>query len=64
MSIGASIVKDKNLKYVDEEVRRLMREFGDLIFDEADQGVVDSKWAEYSNMKQLQREGVRHVPLF
>jgi len=55
---------DKNLKYVDEEVRRLMREFGDLIFDEADQGVVDSKWAEYSNMKQLQREGVRHVPLF
>lgn len=64
MSIGASIVKDKNLKYVDEEVRRLMREFGDLIFDEADQGVVDAKWAEYSNMKQLQREGVRHVPLF
>lgn len=64
MSIGASIVKDKNLKYVDEEVRRLMREFGDLIFDEADQGVVDSKWTEYSNMKQLQREGVRHVPLF
>jgi len=64
MNIGASIMKDKNLKYVDEEVRRLMREFGDLIFDEADQGVVDSKWAEYSNMKQLQREGVRHVPLF
>jgi hypothetical protein len=57
-------VKDKNLKYVDEEVRRLMREFGDLIFDEADQGIVDSKWAEYSSMKQLQREGVRHVPLF
>lgn len=64
MSIGASIVKDKNLKYVDEEVRRLMREFGDLIFDQADQGVVDSKWAEYSKMKQLQRDGVRHVPLF
>lgn len=64
MNTGASIMKDKNLKYVDEEVRRLMREFGDLIFDEADQGVVDSKWAEYSNMKQLQREGVRHVPLF
>lgn len=64
MNTGASIMKDKNLKYVDEEVRRLMREFGDLIFDEADQGVVDSKWAEYSSMKQLQREGVRHVPLF
>lgn len=57
-------MKDKNLKYVDDEVRRLMREFGDLIFDEADQGVVDSKWVEYSSMKQLQREGVRHVPLF
>lgn len=64
MNTGASIMKDKNLKYVDEEVRRLMREFGDLIFDEADQGVVDSKWVEYSSMKQLQREGVRHVPLF
>ena len=46
MNTGASIMKDKNLKYVDEEVRRLMREFGDLIFDQADQGVVDSKWAE------------------
>lgn len=57
-------MKDKNLKYVDDEVRRLMREFGDLIFDQADQGVVDSKWAEYSKMKQLQREGVRHVPFF
>ena len=57
-------MKDKNLKYVDDEVRRLMREFGDLIFDEADQGVVDSKWVEYSSMKQLQREGARHVPLF
>tara|TARA_B100002019_G_scaffold175180_1_gene151383 strand:+ start:110 stop:283 length:174 start_codon:yes stop_codon:yes gene_type:complete len=57
-------MRDKNLKYVDEEVRRLMREFGDLIFEQADQGVVDSKWAEYSKMKQLQRDGVRHVPLF
>ena len=64
MNTGASIMKDKNLKYVDDEVRRLMREFGDLIFDEADQGVVDSKWVEYSSMKQLQREGARHVPLF
>ena len=64
MNTGASILKDKNLKYVDDEVRRLMREFGDLIFDQADQGVVDSKWAEYSKMKQLQRDGVRHVPLF
>ena len=34
-------MKDPNLVYVDDEVRRLMREFGDLIFDEADQEVVD-----------------------
>lgn len=57
-------MKDPNLVYVDDEVRRLMREFGDLIFDEADQEVVDSKYREYMVMKNKQREGIRHVPRF
>ena len=57
-------MKDSNLVYVDDEVRRLMREFGDLIFDEADQEMIDSKYREYMVMKNKQREGIRHVPKF
>lgn len=57
-------MKDPNLVYVDDEVRRLMREFGDLIFDQADQEMIDSKHHEYMVMKNKQREGIRHVPRF
>ena len=57
-------MKDSNLVYVDDEVRRLMREFGDLIFDEADQEMIDSKYREYMVMKNKQREGIRYVLRF
>lgn len=57
-------MKDPNLVYVDDEVRRLMREFGDLIFEQADQEIIDSKHREYMVMKNKQREGIRHVPRF
>lgn len=57
-------MKDSNLVYVDDEVRRLMREFGDLIFDQADQEIIDSKHREYMVMKNKQREGIRYVPRF
>ena len=57
-------MKDNNLVYVAEERRRLMREFGDMIFDGADQADIDAKYEEYAAMKQLDNDGVRYVPKF
>ena len=57
-------MKDNNLLYVAEERRRLMHEFGDLIFEQADQADIDAKYKEYRAMKQLDKDGVRYVPKF
>lgn len=57
-------MKDNNLLYVEEERRRLMHEFGDLIFEQADQADIDAKYKEYRAMKQLDKDGVRYVPKF
>ena len=43
-------MKDNNLVYVAEERRRLMREFGDMIFDGADQADIDAKYKEYAKV--------------
>ena len=37
---------DKRLVHVADEKRRLMREFGDLVFEEADQALIDAKHKE------------------
>ena len=58
------IANDKRLLHVAEEKRRLMREFGDLVFEEADQAVIDAKHKEYMAMKELDREGVTLVAKF
>ena len=49
---------DKRLVHVADEKRRLMREFGDLVFEEADQALIDAKWKEWKEMIQLDKEGV------
>jgi|TARA_R100000081_G_C4709827_1_gene112235 hypothetical protein len=58
------ITNDKRLLNVAEEKRRLMREFGDLVFEEADQAVIDAKHKEYMAMKELDREGITLVANF
>ena len=55
---------DNRLLCVDEEVRRLMREFGDMCFDQADQAAIDAKHREYMLVKNLQKEGKAYVPRF
>jgi len=55
---------DNRLLYVDEEVRRLMREFGDMCFDQVEQEEIDAKYREYIAVKNLQRKGMRYVPRF
>jgi len=55
---------DNRLLNVDEEVRRLMREFGDMCFDQADQDAIDAKHREYMLVKNLQKEGKSYVPRF
>ena len=60
----SNILKDDRLLYVAEEKRRLMREFGDLVFEEADQAVIDAKHKEYMAMKELDREGITFVTKF
>ena len=57
-------MNDDRLLYVAEEKRRLMREFGDLVFEEADQTVIDAKHKEYMAMKELDREGITFVTKF
>lgn len=55
---------DNKLLYVDEEVRRLMREFGDMCFDQVEQEEIDAKHREYMAVKNLQMKGMRYVPRF
>ncbi len=55
---------DPRLMHVADEVRRLMREFGDLCFDEAPQDEIDAAWRRYTSVKRLQKEGVEYVPRF
>jgi len=55
---------DNRLLYVDEEVRRLMREFGDMCFDQVEQEEIDAKHREYMAVKNLQMKGMRYVPRF
>ena len=47
---------DKRLVHVSDEKRRLMREFSDLVFEEADQAIIDAKWKDYMAMKQLDED--------
>ena len=60
----SDITNDKRLLNVAEEKRRLMREFGDLVFEEADQALIDAKHKEYMAMRQLDKEGVTLVTKF
>ncbi len=55
---------DPRIMHVADEVRRLMREFGDLCFDEAPQDEIDAAWRRYKSVKRLQNEGVEYVPRF
>ena len=55
---------DNRLLCVDEEVRRLMREFGDMCFDQVEQEEIDAKHREYMVVKNLQMKGMRYVPRF
>ena len=55
---------DKRLVHVSDEKRRLMREFGDLVFEEADQALIDAKWKEWKEMIQLDKEGVTLITKF
>ena len=55
---------DPRIMHVADEVRRLMRIFGDLCFDEAPQEQIDAAWRRYMYVKRLHREGVEYVPRF
>ena len=59
-----TMFKDDRLLCVDEEVRRLMREFGDRCFDQVEQEEIDAKHREYMSVKNLQNEGKAYVPRF
>ncbi len=55
---------DDRLMNVPDELRKLMRKFGDLCFDEAPQEEIDQAWREYARVKKLHKEGVEYVPKF
>ena len=55
---------DERLMHVADEVRRLMRIFNDLCFDEAPQKEIDAAWRRYMYVKRLHRKGVEYVPRF
>jgi hypothetical protein len=55
---------DKRLVHVADEKRRLMREHSDLIFEGADQALIDAKWKEWKEMIQLDKEGVTLMTKF
>tara|TARA_R100000353_G_scaffold155074_1_gene113850 strand:- start:28 stop:201 length:174 start_codon:yes stop_codon:yes gene_type:complete len=57
-------MNDNRIMNVPEELRKLMREFGDLCFDEAPQEEIDAAWRKYMRVKQLHKEGVEYVPNF
>jgi len=56
--------EDSRIMHVADEVRRLMRIFSDLCFDEAPQDEIDAAWRRYMRVKKLQQEGVDYVPRF
>jgi hypothetical protein len=41
-----------------------MREHSDLIFEGADQALIDAKWKEWKEMIQLDKEGVTLMTKF
>lgn len=55
---------DPRLMHVADEVRRLMRIFADLCFDEAPQDEIDAAWRKYKCAKWLQKQGIDYVPRF
>jgi hypothetical protein len=55
---------DPRIMHVADEVRRRMRIFSDLCFDEAPQEQIDAAWRRYMYVKRLQRKGVEYVPRF
>ena len=57
-------MNDDRIMNVSEELRKLMREFGDLCFDDAPQEEQDAAWRRYMRVKQLHKEGVEYVPNF
>ena len=44
------------IMHVADEVRRLMRIFSDLCFDEAPQDEIDAAWRQYMHVKRLHRK--------
>ena len=57
-------MSDDRIMYVSEELRKLMREFSDLVFDDAPQEEQDAAWRRYMRVKKLHREGIEYVPNF
>ena len=57
-------MSDDRIMYVSEELRKLMREFGDLVFDDAPLEEQDAAWRRYMRVKKLHREGIEYVPNF
>ena len=57
-------MSDDRIMYVSEELRKLMREFGDLVFDDAPQEEQDAAWRRYMRVKKLHREGIEYGPNF
>ena len=55
---------DRRIMHVADEVRRLMRIFSDLCFDDAPQEEIDAAWRRYMYVKRLHRKGVEYVPRF
>ena len=45
---------------VPEELRKRMREFSDLCFNDAPQEELDVAWRRYMYVKKLHREGVEY----
>ncbi len=61
MSIGKTTMKDSNLVYVDDQLRRLMRALGDIIFDAADQQMLNSNTRDYTVMNTKHRANISHA---
>ncbi len=57
-------MSDDRITNVSEELRKRMREFSDLCFDDAPQEELDVAWRRYMHVKKLHREGVEYVPNF
>ena len=57
-------MNDDRIMNVPEELRKLMREFGDLCFDDAPQEEQQVAWHRYMRVKKLHKEGIEYVPKF